>query len=170
MERPGATTLKGNPLTLVGPELKAGDDAPDFTSVGQRTEARHPEGHRQRRPHHQRRSVARYAGLRRADQAVQRGGGQPARRGQSHRQHGPAVRPEALVRRFRRGQGQDALRPQGWLLRLELRNSDQGTANRKQGDLRRRREQQDSCMPSTSRKWPISRTTKPLWLPRGRRA
>jgi thioredoxin-dependent peroxiredoxin len=30
MERPGATTLKGNPLTLVGPELKAGDKAPDF--------------------------------------------------------------------------------------------------------------------------------------------
>ena len=32
MERPGATTLKGNPLTLVGPELKAGDAAPDFTA------------------------------------------------------------------------------------------------------------------------------------------
>jgi len=31
MERPGATTLKGNPLTLIGPELKAGDAAPDFT-------------------------------------------------------------------------------------------------------------------------------------------
>jgi thiol peroxidase len=33
MERAGATTLKGNPLTLVGPELKAGDPAPDFTLV-----------------------------------------------------------------------------------------------------------------------------------------
>jgi thioredoxin-dependent peroxiredoxin len=33
MERPGATTLKGNPMTLVGPELKAGDAAPDFTMV-----------------------------------------------------------------------------------------------------------------------------------------
>jgi thioredoxin-dependent peroxiredoxin len=31
MERPGATTLKGNPLTLIGPELKPGDAAPDFT-------------------------------------------------------------------------------------------------------------------------------------------
>src|SRR5215469_16964313 len=30
MERAGATTLKGNPLTLIGPELKAGDTAPDF--------------------------------------------------------------------------------------------------------------------------------------------
>ena len=33
MERPGATTLKGNPLTLIGPELKAGDSAPDFEVV-----------------------------------------------------------------------------------------------------------------------------------------
>ena len=33
MERPGATTLKGNPLTLIGPELKAGDAAPDFHTV-----------------------------------------------------------------------------------------------------------------------------------------
>jgi thiol peroxidase len=33
MERPAATTLKGNPLTLIGPELKAGDDAPDFNLV-----------------------------------------------------------------------------------------------------------------------------------------
>jgi thiol peroxidase len=33
MERPGATTLKGNPLTLIGPELKAGDQAPDFEAV-----------------------------------------------------------------------------------------------------------------------------------------
>ena len=31
MERSGATTLRGNPLTLIGPELKPGDDAPDFT-------------------------------------------------------------------------------------------------------------------------------------------
>ena len=33
MERPGAVTLKGKPLTLVGPELKAGDSAPDFLCV-----------------------------------------------------------------------------------------------------------------------------------------
>src|SRR5947209_1572451 len=33
MERPGATTLRGNPLTLIGPELKTGDNAPDFTLV-----------------------------------------------------------------------------------------------------------------------------------------
>lgn len=33
MERSGATTLKGNPLTLVGPELKVGDKAPEFEVV-----------------------------------------------------------------------------------------------------------------------------------------
>jgi len=34
MERAGATTLKGNPLTLIGPELKTGDRAPDFSLTG----------------------------------------------------------------------------------------------------------------------------------------
>src|ERR1700730_1328755 len=33
MERSGATTMKGNPLTLIGPELKPGDNAPDFSLV-----------------------------------------------------------------------------------------------------------------------------------------
>ena len=35
VERPGATTLKGNPLTLIGPELKPGDVAPDFDAVNE---------------------------------------------------------------------------------------------------------------------------------------
>ncbi|MCM3635442.1 MULTISPECIES: thiol peroxidase [Paenibacillus] len=30
-ERTGVATLKGNPITLVGPELNVGDKAPDFT-------------------------------------------------------------------------------------------------------------------------------------------
>ncbi|MCZ6489485.1 MAG: thiol peroxidase [Acidobacteria bacterium] len=34
IERKGATTMKGNPLTLVGKELKVGDKAPDFTLLG----------------------------------------------------------------------------------------------------------------------------------------
>ena len=33
MERPGATTLRGNPFTLLGPELKVGDKAPDFEAI-----------------------------------------------------------------------------------------------------------------------------------------
>jgi len=33
MERPAATTMKGKPLTLIGPELKTGDKAPDFDAV-----------------------------------------------------------------------------------------------------------------------------------------
>jgi thioredoxin-dependent peroxiredoxin len=33
-ERKGAVTMRGNPMTLVGPELKAGQRAPGFTAVG----------------------------------------------------------------------------------------------------------------------------------------
>jgi thiol peroxidase len=33
MERAGATTLKGNPFTLIGPELKSGDPAPEFNTI-----------------------------------------------------------------------------------------------------------------------------------------
>ncbi|MEO8100732.1 MAG: thiol peroxidase [Acidobacteriota bacterium] len=33
MERTGATTLKGNPMTVLGPELHVGDKAPDFKAV-----------------------------------------------------------------------------------------------------------------------------------------
>src|SRR5690242_7704681 len=33
MDRPGATTLRGNPLTVLGPALKPGDKAPDFKAV-----------------------------------------------------------------------------------------------------------------------------------------
>ena len=32
-ERTGITTFKGNPVTLLGPELKVGDTAPDFMAV-----------------------------------------------------------------------------------------------------------------------------------------
>ena len=32
--RKGEVTFKGNPITLVGPKLKPGDKAPDFTAVG----------------------------------------------------------------------------------------------------------------------------------------
>jgi thiol peroxidase len=33
-ERKGVVTMGGNPVTLVGPELKAGQKAPDFKAVG----------------------------------------------------------------------------------------------------------------------------------------
>ena len=32
-ERKGIVTMKGNPLTLLGPDIKAGDQALDFTLV-----------------------------------------------------------------------------------------------------------------------------------------
>lgn len=34
MERKNAVTVEGNPFTLVGPELKVGDQAPEFEVVG----------------------------------------------------------------------------------------------------------------------------------------
>jgi thiol peroxidase len=34
-ERTGVTTMRGNPLTLIGPELKPGDKAPEFQAVAQ---------------------------------------------------------------------------------------------------------------------------------------
>lgn len=33
-ERQGVITFKGNPLTLIGPDVKVGDKAPDFTVLG----------------------------------------------------------------------------------------------------------------------------------------
>ena len=33
IERSGIITFKGNPFTLLGPELKVGDKAPDFAVV-----------------------------------------------------------------------------------------------------------------------------------------
>ncbi|OGX14009.1 MAG: lipid hydroperoxide peroxidase [Omnitrophica bacterium RIFOXYB12_FULL_50_7] len=33
MERKGAATFQGNPLTIIGPELKVGDKAPDFKLI-----------------------------------------------------------------------------------------------------------------------------------------
>src|SRR4051812_38280536 len=38
-KRPKAVTFKGNPVTLVGPQLKPGDSAPDFTCVNSALEA-----------------------------------------------------------------------------------------------------------------------------------
>ena len=38
-KREKAVTFKGNPMTLVGPEVKAGDSAPNFTCVNQGLEA-----------------------------------------------------------------------------------------------------------------------------------
>lgn len=35
MERPNGTTFQGNPLTLIGPEIRVGDAAPAFTARSQ---------------------------------------------------------------------------------------------------------------------------------------
>ncbi|MGA2192400.1 MAG: thiol peroxidase [Nitrospirota bacterium] len=36
MERKGAATMQGRPVTLIGPEIKKGDTAPDFTCINTR--------------------------------------------------------------------------------------------------------------------------------------
>ena len=59
-------------MTLVGPELKAGDKAPDFTALDNGLKPVHSERYRAQNADLQRGSVTRYAGLRRADQALQR--------------------------------------------------------------------------------------------------
>ena len=41
MERTGIVTMKGNPLTLCGPEIKAGDKAPDFTLLDSKLQPVH---------------------------------------------------------------------------------------------------------------------------------
>ena len=33
-ERKGAVTMRGNPMTLIGPEIKVGQKAPNFHVVG----------------------------------------------------------------------------------------------------------------------------------------
>jgi thiol peroxidase len=33
MERSGIITMKGKPLTLIGPDIRSGDQAPDFTAI-----------------------------------------------------------------------------------------------------------------------------------------
>ena len=38
-ERTGVITMKGNPMTLLGPELKVGDKAPDFALPNVRGES-----------------------------------------------------------------------------------------------------------------------------------
>ena len=48
--RKGEVTFKGNPVELVGPKLKAGDKAPDFTCVGAGLAVRHAGRHRRARP------------------------------------------------------------------------------------------------------------------------
>ena len=74
MERPGATTLKGKPLTLIGPELKAGETAPDFALVDTGLKPVTLQETTGAGPHYQRGSLAGHAGVRCADQAIQRRG------------------------------------------------------------------------------------------------
>ena len=135
MERPGATTMRGNPLTLLGPELKAGDKAPDFEAVNDGLQPVNLAGTGQ--------AVRIFSVVPSLDTPVC--DAQTKRFNEEaaklpgveilHHQHGPAVRAEALVRRFRRGQDQDAVRSPLRLVRRELWDADQGSAHREPRDF-----------------------------------
>ena len=71
LERPGAATFKGNPLTLIGPALRPGAKAPDFQAVGQDLSTVSLATFRGQAAAHQRCAVAGYAHLRPADAPVQ---------------------------------------------------------------------------------------------------
>ena len=56
--RKGEVTFKGNPVELVGPKLKAGDKAPDFTGGRGGARGALAGRHRRQGPAVQRRAVA----------------------------------------------------------------------------------------------------------------
>ena len=118
MERPGATTLRGNPLTLIGPELKPGD-RPRFRwsiTALEAGDSRQDTGTNVRIF-----SVVPSLDTPVCDAQTKRFNEEAAKLPGVeiyHRQHGSAIRAEALVRRVRRGQGQDAFRSQGRIVRL----------------------------------------------------
>ena len=129
VERPGVITMKGNPLTLVGQEVQVGDLAPDFEVIANDL------------------SPFKLSSLKgkvaiicsvpsldtpTCDIETRWFNEEAAKLGpdvlHSDHQHGPALRPEALVRRRRGGAGEDLLGPPGGGFRPGLRGLDQGTA------------------------------------------
>ena len=160
MERPGATTLKGNPLTLVGPELKAGDAAPDFTLIdgGLKPVTLKDTGNNVRII-----SVMPSLDTPVCDAQTKRFNEEAAKL--------PGVDIITVSmdlpfaqKRWCGAFGVDKVKMlsdhKDGILRLELRNADQGTANRKQGDFCSRCQEQDSScrVREGSRRFPELRT------------
>ena len=149
MERPGATTLRGNPLTLLGPELKAGDKAPDFSAVDNGlkpvTLADTGKGVRIF-------SVVPSLDTPVCDAQTKRFNEEAAKLPGVeilHRQHGPAVRAEALVRRISAWTRSRCCPITGRLVRRALRHADQGPAHREPRDFRGGQGQHDPARRST---------------------
>ena len=86
--------FKGNPVELAGPQLKAGDKAPDFSCVGAGLSIQNSGRLRRQGPPLQCRAVAPHPGLQQADAQVQRGAAGTRRQGGGlHRQPRPSLRP-----------------------------------------------------------------------------
>ena len=62
-ERKGAVTMGGNPVTLVGPEIKPGQKAPEFKAVGKGLAPVTPRLVQGQDQDHHHRSFARHAGV-----------------------------------------------------------------------------------------------------------
>ena len=165
MSRPGAVTFKGNPMTLAGEAVKVGQPAPDF-KLHAYENGGHEDDHAGRSEGqadvHQRRSLARHAGLPGADQEVQRatrGAGRQDQRADG--EPGFALRHEPVLRRREDRQsalGQRLSRP---LVRQELGNADRGTEDPGPRHVRVGQGRQSGLRRDWSRKWPKSRTTTP---------
>ena len=101
-ERTGIITFQGNPLTLLGRALKVGDPAPDFEILDNELQPVRISAFKGKVVIITSRPLPGYAGLRPGNPAVQRRGGRSGVRGADpDHQHGPALCPEALVRRRR---------------------------------------------------------------------
>ena len=128
-ERKGIITFKGGPLTLVGNEVKVGDAAPDAALLANDLSPVQISSLSRQSGHPVVCAVAGYAGLRHPDAAVQSAWGraEQGRRNPDH-QHGPAVRPEAMVRGGRRRASPHPLGSPRRGVRNGLRPADQGAA------------------------------------------
>lgn len=128
-ERVGVVTLHGNPLTLVGEEVKVGDPAPEAVVVDNNLS--------EVRLSSLRGKVCILAAVPSLDTPVcdletrrfnQEAAQSAARRGDPDPQHGSPFRAEALVRGGRDFQTSNPLRPSRGVVRDGLWGVDQGTA------------------------------------------
>src|SRR6185437_16028447 len=134
-ERNGATTLNGKPFTLIGPELKPGDTAPDFDVVN---DSLQPMNLASTGAAVRIFSVVPSLDTPVCDAQTKRFNDEAAKLPnlEIYGQHGSPVRPKALVGHVRRRQYKNAFRSPERLFRPGVRDLDQGASDRKPGDFR----------------------------------
>ncbi len=161
--RTGVVTFKGKPMTLLGPELRAGDPAPAF---GLTAADLSPVNLEYLLDEGQRAALLivvpsldtprLLAGVAEVQRTLGRTAGGRER---CRRQHGSAVRYGTLVRRARRRQAGDALRLPRSQLRLELRPADRRARAARARDRRHRQRSKRFRTCRSCRKLPTSPIT-----------